>query len=202
MMGMAIPYLATGRTRQKSRTHDAMIAATRQLLAEGVTPTVEQAADRAGISRTTAYRYFANQRELLIASYPKLDEPSLLDVDASDDPIERLDTVTAQLGAQLLDHETELRASLRLSLETPKPEQGSLPLRQGRVITWLEDALSPLKRRMRKPALRRLVLSVRAVIGIEPLVWLTDVARVDREEAIEMMRDSARTLVRAAIADL
>jgi len=45
-----------------------MLAATRELLAEGVTPTVEQAAERAAISRTTAYRYFPNQRALLIAS--------------------------------------------------------------------------------------------------------------------------------------
>lgn len=62
-----------GRTHQKAHTRAAMVAATRALLAEGVTPTVEQAAERAAISRTTAYRYFANQRALLIASYPEQD---------------------------------------------------------------------------------------------------------------------------------
>jgi len=59
-----------------------LVAGTRDLLAEGITPTVEQAADRARISRTTAYRYFPNQWALLIASYPELDMPSLLDADA------------------------------------------------------------------------------------------------------------------------
>ena len=34
-----------GRVRQKARTRDALVAATRQLLRDGVTPTVEQAAD-------------------------------------------------------------------------------------------------------------------------------------------------------------
>ena len=63
-MGMAIPYESTGRTRQKARTRAAMVAATRELLAEGVAPTVEQAAERAAVSRTTAYRYFPNQRAL------------------------------------------------------------------------------------------------------------------------------------------
>jgi hypothetical protein len=40
-MGMSTPYELTGRTHQKARTRAAMVAATRQLLAEGVAPTVE-----------------------------------------------------------------------------------------------------------------------------------------------------------------
>src|SRR5678815_5264893 len=102
MMDMSIPYVATGRSRQKSRTHAAMLAATRALLAEGVTnPTVEQVADRAEVSRTTAYRYFPNQHALLLASYPNLDAPSLLGDEPSDDPLERLDIVTGNLARQI-----------------------------------------------------------------------------------------------------
>jgi len=178
-----------------------MLAAVRELLAEGMTPTVEQAADRAGISRTTAYRYFANQRELLLACYPKLDATTLLDADAPSDPVARLDLVTAEIARQLLDHEPELRAMLRLSLESPKPDRDALPLRQGRAIRWIEDALAPLRKRMRKPALHRLVLAIRAAIGVEPLVWLTDIAGLSREDAIMLMRDSARTLLRAALVE-
>jgi len=47
---------------------------------------VEQAADRGGISRTTAYRYFPNQRGLLSAVYPDIDASSLLEADAPTDP--------------------------------------------------------------------------------------------------------------------
>src|SRR5262245_9908126 len=101
MMGMSIPYVSTGRTRQKGRTQAAMIEAVRALLAEGVTPTVEQAADRAGVSRTTAYRYFVNQRELLLACYPDLEATSLLGADAPTDPVARLDLVTERLGQNL-----------------------------------------------------------------------------------------------------
>src|SRR4051794_3576256 len=42
---MSTSYQTTGRTRQKARTRAALVAATRELLAEEVTPTVEQAAD-------------------------------------------------------------------------------------------------------------------------------------------------------------
>lgn len=198
---MATQYELTGRTRQKARTRAAMVDAARSLLAEGITPTVEQAAERAGVARTTAYRYFANRRELLIAGYPELDQSSLLGPDPPEDPVARLDLVTAGLTRQLLEHETELRAMLRLSLETPAPDEGALPLRSGRAIGWIEDALTPLKGRLRSAQRRRLAIAIRATVGIEPFVWLTDVAGLRREDAAELMRSSARVLLRAALGE-
>lgn len=200
-MDMSTPYELTGRTQQKARTRAAMVAATRELLAEGVIPTVERAADRAAISRTTAYRYFANQRVLLLASYPELDAPSLLDTDATADPAARLELVTESLTRQILEHEHELRAMLRLSLELPPPAEDALPLRRGRAIGWIEDALAPLSELMPQPELRRLVLAIRATVGIEALVWLTDVGGLSREQAADLMRCSARALLRSALAD-
>jgi AcrR family transcriptional regulator len=175
-----------------------MLAAATELLAEGVSPTVEQAAARAGVSRTTAYRYFPNQRALLLATYPELDAASLLDGDAPDDPIARLDLVTRRMTRQLLDHEPELRAMLRLSLETPPPDRDALPLRTGRAIPWIEEALEPVPGLL--PAgRRRLALAIRAAVGIEALVWLTDVGRLSRKEAVEVMRSSARAILHAAL---
>jgi AcrR family transcriptional regulator len=199
IMGISVPYERSGRSRQKGRTRAALVAAARELLGEGVTPTVEQAADRAGISRTTAYRYFVNQRALLAATYPELEEPSLLPGDAPADPVERVERVTAQVGRQLIDHEPELRAALRLSLENGKPARSS-PVRQGRVIGWLEDALSPLRRRLGARGVHRLALAVRATLGIESFIWLVDIGGLSRRDAIDLMRGSARTLVEAAIA--
>jgi AcrR family transcriptional regulator len=198
-MDMSIPYEQTGRTSQKARTRAAMLDATRQLLAEGVTPTVEQAAGRAAISRTTAYRYFPNQRELLIATYPELDQRSLLGDDAPADPLARLDLVTELIGRTLLDYEPELRTMLRLSLDPAGVEKGALPLRRGHAIGWLDDALSPLRERMSAVRVSRLVLAIRATLGIEALVWLTDIGGLPREEAVELMRASARTLLQAAL---
>jgi AcrR family transcriptional regulator len=196
-----MPYELTGRTNQKARTRDALIAAARELLAQGVTPTVEQAADLASISRTTAYRYFANRRALLVAAYPEIDAPSLLDDDAPDDPGARLELVMERLTRQLLDHEPELRAALRLSLELPRPDAEALALRQGRAIGWIADALAPLRARLGGDGLHRLVLAIRATLGIEALIWLTDVGELSREDATELMRSSARALLRAALAD-
>jgi AcrR family transcriptional regulator len=201
MMSTSIPYELTGRTHQKSRTRNALIAAARGLLAEGLALTVEKAADRAAISRTTAFRYFPNQRALLIATYPKIAEQSLLGAAPSNDPIARLDAVTAEFTRQVLEYEPELRAQLHLSLEPGSRKPDRLPLRQGRGIAWIEEALRPLGKVIPKRERRRLVLAIRATLGIEALVWLTDVAGVSRKEAVDIMRSSARTLLRSAIAD-
>jgi AcrR family transcriptional regulator len=178
-----------------------MLGAARELLAEGVDPTIEQAAERAAISRTTAYRYFPNRRALLIASYPELKASSLLGDSPPEDPAARLELVTENIARQVLEHEPELRAMLRLSLESPPHAQDSLPLRQGRAIGWISDALSPLRGRIPEPELHRLVLAIRAALGIEALVWLTDIGGLSREEAADLMRSSARTLLRAALAE-
>jgi AcrR family transcriptional regulator len=200
-MGMSTPYELTGRTQQKARTRGALIAAARELLAEGITPTVEQAADRAEISRTTAYRYFQNQRALVLATYPELESPSLLGADAPSDPLARLDAAVEHFTRQVLEHEAEMRAQLRLSLEPTGPPPDALPFRRGRAIGWFEDALAPLRDRIGEVEFRRLALAIRATTGIEALVWLTDIAKVPREEAVELMRSSARTLVKATIED-
>jgi AcrR family transcriptional regulator len=199
-MGMSMPYELTGRTDQKTRTRNALIDAARELLAEGLTPTVEQAAAAAAISRTTAYRYFPNQRSLLVAAHPETEATSLLADDAPEDGEARFALAVAALTDLVVNTEPQLRAMLRLALEPPAGEgEGEQLLRQGRAIGWLAEALAPLRDRLSEPALRRLVLATRSSCGIESLVWLTDVAGLSREEAVEVMRWSADALLQATL---
>jgi AcrR family transcriptional regulator len=200
-MGMSMPYELTGRRDQKARTREALIASARQLLAEGLTPTVEQAAAAAAISRTTAYRYFPNQRSLLVAAHPETEASSLLGDDPPGDGETRFASAVEALTDLVVDTEPALRTMLRLSLESEPGERDHLLLRQGRAIGWLEEALAPLGDRLPDIAMRRLVLATRAACGIEALVWLTDVAGLSREEAVELMRWSARALLERTLAD-
>ncbi len=196
---MEVPYLRTGRTNQKARTRDALMAAARRLLAEGVTPTIEEAAAEASVGRTTAYRYFPNSRALLAATYPEIEMDSLLGPDPPGEPLARLEVMAESLTRQILEHEPELRAQLRLALEGEPAGGESLPFRRWRRIKWVEEALSPLEGRMPEGELRRLVLGICATLGIEPYVWLTDMGGLSREEAVEVMRANARTLLRSAL---
>src|ERR1700730_991798 len=122
-MGMSIPYELSGRRDQKRRTRDALIAAARQMIADGVTPTVDGAAEAASISRTTAYRYFPNQRALLVAAHPETEAASLLPVDVGDDPEARLDAVVEAFTQLIADSEPQQRTMLRLSLEADAPRR-------------------------------------------------------------------------------
>jgi AcrR family transcriptional regulator len=199
---MEVPYLHTGRTNQKARTRDALIAAARRLLAEGVTPTVEEAAVEASVGRTTAYRYFPNSRALLAATFPEIEMHSLLGADPPRDPLARLKMLTEVLTRGIVEHEPEYRAQLWLALEGEPAGSESLPLRRGRRIGWIEDALSPLRGRMGQTQLRRLIYGIGATLGIEAFVWLTDVGGLSGEEAVEVMRSNAHTLLESALEQL
>src|ERR671926_203169 len=166
MVDMEVPYLQTGRTNQKARTRDALIAAARQLLAKGATPTVEAAATEAAVGRTTAYRYFPNSRALLAATFPEIEMDSLLGATSPEDPLARLEIVAESLTRRIVEHEPEYRTQLRLALEGEPAGGESVPLRRGRRIEWVEDALAPLRGRMPGGELRRLVYRVGAPNGI------------------------------------
>jgi AcrR family transcriptional regulator len=164
-----------------------------------VTPTLEATAEEASIGRTTAYRYFPNSRALLVATHPEIEMDSVLGVDPPEDPLARLEIVAENLTRRIVQNEPEYRTQLRLALEGEPPGSESVPLRIGRRIDWIEDALAPLRGRMPERELRKLVYGIGATLGIEALVWLTDMAKLSREEAAEVMRSNARTLLRCAL---
>ena len=198
MNGMSTPYVLTGRSAQKARTRDALIAAARDLVAAGITPTVEQTATAASISRTTAYRYFADKRALLLAAHPETAATSMLPALAPTDPAERLDAVIANFTAMILETEAQQRTMLRLSLEADASERGALPLRQGRAIAWFAEALNGLEGALSPNQVHQLVLAVRATSGIEALVWLVDIAGLQRDDAVALIRWSAQALLQHA----
>jgi AcrR family transcriptional regulator len=187
MKVMSTPYETGGRSAQKARTRDALVAAARDLVAAGVTPTVEDAAAAASISRTTAYRYFPSKRALLVAAHPEIAATSMLPANPPQDPAARLEAVVANFTAMILDTEAQQRTMLRLSLEADAAERDALPLRQGRVRADLSDQ-----------QFRQLVLSIRATIGIEAIVWLVDVAGLSRNDAVALTRWSAQALLHRA----
>jgi AcrR family transcriptional regulator len=190
---MSTAYEEVGRVRQKQRTKDALVAGAREAVAEGDTPTVESAAERAGVSRTTAYRYFPTQAALLAAAHPETVTTTMLPTPAPADVAERVEIVVGRVTDLVVDTEQQQRTMLRLSLD---PGAGrELLLRKGRVIGWLEEALEPLADELGHDTVRQLAIAIRSAIGIESFVWLTDVAGLTAGEAVETMRWSARAML-------
>ncbi|GAA2199390.1 TetR/AcrR family transcriptional regulator [Sinomonas flava] len=189
-------YTATGRTGQKSRTQRALVEALRGLMADGQDPSVSDVAASAGISRTTAYRYFPDKESLLNAAMPQTGERSLLGEDPPSDVAERLDRTLGEHFAFIRDWEPQMRAALRASLA---PGAGQPALRGGRAVRWYEEALAPLAGTHPGIDVHRLAVRLRAAAGIEPYVWLTGVGGLGAEEAFAAMKSNALDILHAAV---
>ncbi len=196
MTAMSTGYLDSGRTRQKQRTRDQLIAAACELIAAGDTPRVEEVAEAAGISRPTAYRYFASQAELLAAAFPETAAVSAL----PDPPPAALDERVAAVADFVIggvqESEPQQRAMLRFSLGDVPHE---LPLRQGRAIPWFIEALAPIESSIGEEGVRRLALALRAACGIETRVWLSDVAGLAPAEVSALQHWMVDGLVQRAL---
>lgn len=196
---MSIPYEANGRVKQKQRTRAALIRAAQDLVAAGSTPTVEQVATAAGVSRAVGYRYFPNQHVLLAAAHPETAATSLLPPDPPTDPAERLAHVVREFTSLITRTESQQRTMLRLSLNDDNASRADLPLRQGRAIGWISEALAPLHGPLTDDQVHHLALAIRSAIGIEALTWQTDVAHLTRAESVALMSWTAQALLHAAI---
>jgi AcrR family transcriptional regulator len=195
---VSIAYEQNGRVNQKQRTRTALIDAARALVANGQSPTIEEAASSAGISRTTAYRYFPNQALLLAAAHPETATTTMLPPDApEDDVVARVDLVVAEFLKVIARTEAQQRTMLRLSLESDAP----LPLRQGRAIPWISEALEPARPLLGEAGVASLARAIRSATGIESFVWLVDIGGLSRREAMKSMRWSASALCRQALAE-
>ena len=198
-MSIVVSYVNTGRRKQKERTRTSLIDAARRLLASGFSPTVEEAAEAASVSRATAYRYFSSQQELLVAAHPEVETASLLGPAPSENPSERIDAVVLSLSEIFLGAKASYRAMLRMSLNPDPATRGELSLRQGRRFLWIEDALRPVRNSLKPEMYDRLVNAIAAIIGIEALVVLIDLGGLKPAEAVDVMRWSARALVDQAL---
>jgi len=169
------------------------------LVKEGRRPSVSAVADQAGVSRATAYRYFPSQELMLseatvrAAAGPAADDPLPRGTTAAD-PAELAAAVTRQAGQFALDHEERLRTALRLSLD---PQSGyQRPGRRGR---WVDEIIAATGGRLDPPARARLSAALNLVLGIDPIIVLTDIAGLDRAEALEVLEWVAATLVQASL---
>ncbi len=196
--GGVAPYEDGGRSRQKQRTREALVRTARSLMTRQPSVTVEKVAAAAGVSRTTAYRYFPDQAALLRGVYPSIGELSLL----GDRPPETVEArVLLVVDGQLRivqEWEPQLRAALWTSLA---PGAAQAPLRGGRAIGWFQEALAPLCPPWSAAQVRRLAVRLRAVAGIEPWVWLVDVAGESPGGAARIIRANALAVLRSAVQD-
>jgi len=189
------------RVRQKERTRSAVVTAAEELLAAGSTPTVAEAAERAGVGRTTAYRYFPTQDSLLLEIAVSSNVADIeAAVDAPGEPVERTLDVLARFNRRVFDEEARYRTALRFYLDQWLAGDGERPVREGRRRRWLDTTLAGLRDDVGDAEVDRLRAALGLVCGVEALVSLRDTARLDADEALEVLDWAARALIDATLA--
>lgn len=195
------------RTRQKLRTRQALLEASRQMLREGLTPTVPVVAERALVSKATAYRYFPSQDALLEETALDFDAPTEESIFGNEDPPTSAEDRVSLVRKVFHDFSVRNDPQYRIFLRNwhdrklrQKPDQ-KWETRGARRAVILERALEPLAEKVGDSGLERLKTALTVMIGIESVIVLDDVLGLDRAEAEATMDWAVRTLVRAAAKD-
>jgi AcrR family transcriptional regulator len=186
------------RHRQKNRTRKALLDAAAELVRQGREPTVAAVAEVGEVSRATAYRYFPTQESLLANTRMFAPEGPVAIFEKvaleTTDPVERVGVLARQVAEWAFQNEPALRTMLRLSLD---PETGVR--RPGHRIRWIAEALQPLQGKVAAATLERLSSALTMVLGIDPVIPLTDFAKLPPAQGIEVIEWAARTLVRSVV---
>jgi AcrR family transcriptional regulator len=195
----------TGRFRQRRRTRAAIVAAATELLQAGRTPSVNEIAEAADVSRRTVYLYFPTLDQLLldatlgVLSQAAIDE-SIDAADGDGDPTERVAAMIRALYAMSSETLPLGRSLIRLTVAPDGNEDDAPTPRRGyRRVGWIERALEPIRPQLTPDAFERLVSALAMVVGWESLIVLQDLRGLSDDDQLNTSLWAARTLIRAAL---
>ena len=194
----------TAPTGASARTRDLMVRTAVGLMQRGQTPSVSEAAEAAGVSRATAYRYFPTQSALVEAVVDHALGPILQWDSALPDAADRVQDLLASSSARIVEFEATFRAALGLSLQQWAMQRaGTVPtgpqFRRGHRIDLLQKALSPLRDHLTEAEFARLAQALSLTFGLEVLLVLKDIWKVGADDMQNVATWTARALVRAAL---
>jgi AcrR family transcriptional regulator len=197
-----------GRSNQKLRTRRALIEAANQLLDRGRTPSIDEVAEAAMVSRATAYRHFKSVDEIIADAFF---EHRMAEADAEiagwpTGLVDRLLATEAVVNEALLGDEVALHVIARMFMDRwlhsdPDEDPRAEPSRPRRRLPFIDAAIDPAAEHLSPPTRRRLRNAAALVIGMEAVLSLRDVCELDREEARETARWAIEALVARAERD-
>lgn len=189
----------------RARTQRLMLETATRLMQGGITPSVSQVSEVAGVSRATAYRYFPSQAALVQAVVNEGLGPILRWESSLDDAEARVVDLLEFSMPRVEEFEATFRAALKLSLDQwARRQAGTLgeeeKFRRGHRLELLEDCVEPLKEVLGPDELGRLVAGLSLIFGIESILVLKDINGLDASQTQEIVIWAARAIVRHAIA--
>lgn len=195
--------LQEGRANQKQRTYQALLDAALGLSETGQQPTLQDIANKAMVSRATAYRYFPSVDALIHEAYfGRGAVPLDTFIAPGTDPVEAIGRAADVMNRLLLDNETGVhiveRAFMQIWLDNPPDDR---PSRMARRMNYIDPIVDALADRLDEAARRRLRTALAMTLGTEAVLAMRDVAGANRDQAIAAGIWAAQSLVRQALAE-
>lgn len=194
-----------GRPGQRRRTRQAIIDAAAVFLARGASPSVQDVARQAEVSRRTIYMHFPTFEQLLVdASVGLLSQTAVdraLGRARADDAGARVEALARSTQRMSPELERLGRMLIRLTVASPPDARAGSPRRGFRRVEWIETALAPLRGKLKRRRFERLVSALAMVIGWEALIVQRDIRGLTADEGEELSVWAARALLDAAMND-
>jgi AcrR family transcriptional regulator len=195
------------RAAQRRRTHKAIVDAAARLMAarpDGGTPSVDEIAAEADVSRRTVYLHFPTLDQLLADATTGMIsnahvESTLASPTLGDDVVDRADALARAVLAQAAQTLPLGRRIIRLTVDNP-PEPGK-PTRGHRRFSWIEKAVEPLRGQLSTEQFDRLVSALALAIGWEPMIVLRDIRGLDAETEASVVTWAVKAMVEAMLAE-
>lgn len=176
-----------------------MVKTASEMMRRGLSPSVSEVAEAAGVSRSTAYRYFPTLADMLRAVVAGALGPILSWDETETDSAKRLQSLYGQTFARISEHEATFRAAIRLSLEPSDERTGDNSPGRGHRRALLSRAI--LHSGLSKKQGERLVQALSLTFGIEAMIVLKDICGLDDTSAKEVALWAAQAMLRAAQED-
>jgi AcrR family transcriptional regulator len=180
----------------------------RTLLLDGKVPSIAEAAEEAGVSRATAYRYFPTQGALVQEAADEVLGRSAWEerLGVAGELTERVERYVSLIFGLMRENEALMRGSLLLALEQwaklqAGEELGEEPIKRGGRLEAILATLEPFTQELDGEAIRRLSVALSLVVGIEAHVVFRDIWGLDDDEARGISLWMARVLAQATAGD-
>lgn len=178
-------YLKKGRVKQKQETREKILSSTQELMNYGEKFTLEEVAEKAGVSRATIYRYYSNVGILsaeagidINTKSPKTIYENLQGLEIKD----KLLGVQEYYNNLTLDNENAFRNYLSIVL-TSDSQHNKRGARRSKTLKMVMEETN-----LTKTEIKNIQNLFTVLMGLEPLIVTKDVCGLDNEQSKKLLR--------------
>lgn len=193
-------------TGVRKRTFEHLLHTAVSILDEGHELTITELADKSGISRATAYRYFQTQSDLISAVVDHSLQPILHWQSDEQDVGQKMNDFLSFAFAQMIKHEGAIRAAMRLSLQQWVTDRSASSSNSEKFVRGnhkevLSNLLQPLQSQLNEELNNKLIYTLSIIFGSQITV-LKDVWNLDDSYIVSLSQWIIKAVINQAKQDI